>query len=87
MSSILGKLKVDGHKAAILLDGEVVAKCASKAIAVEMATKVNNYDKQAAQIKQLREALQDTDAQCRRFLKISDTSITIASQALEATKE
>jgi len=58
MSNILGsKLKVDGHRAAVLLDGEVIAKCASKSIAIEIASKANNHNKLVEENKRLRDAI------------------------------
>jgi len=58
MSNILGsKLKVDGHRAAVLLDGDVIAKCASKSIAIELASKVNNHGKLTSENERLRDAI------------------------------
>ncbi|AHK11667.1 hypothetical protein S141_21 [Shewanella sp. phage 1/41] len=61
MSNMIDVLVVDTHKAALMMDGEVVAKCETKGIAYEMAQKVNSHDKLTEQNKLLREALANVD--------------------------
>jgi hypothetical protein len=57
ISSMIAVLVVDAHMAALMMDGDVVAKCETKGMAYEIAAKVNSHDKLVEQNKMLREAL------------------------------
>ncbi len=54
----------------------------SKQTAMHAVHAINSHDKLVEENKRLRDALDYTDKQCRKFLNISDTSITVASEAL-----